>query len=390
MVSSRPGASSPGIQFAFLSCICSLLACLGHDLSAQSCPQGPTDNGPLLQHIENAQDAATIYRAAAVGAQGVVPALRRISKPGMGVDSVPGAAQVSLARLGDKLEFDDLARELNDSKYPSAAVRKLVRVGNEQALSLLMTYLSAHLHDPALYKDFGDYSYDLRTDITELIGKRLAVGPLTADGHFAVSSEEWLAWWERNKGKPVVVSISGDFHDPYLACLARKVEWGFPDAIYDLINAGGPEVVHALRTLRGVGEQFFSLDNIHGRAELGLAKIGDEQALSDVALALDRGEFTQSIKALQLIGGGKAVDLLMNAFDSPTFLGEFRTRVTPKDLAEYERGRDTLIISALEVIIENPPHFSGALEIQKKQWQQWWAKNESSARFVAVAMPSYE
>jgi len=274
----------------------------------------------------------------------------------MTVDSIPGAAQVSLAKLGDKDEFEGLQRELNDTQYRSAAVRKLVRVGSDQAVSVLMSYLSDHLHDPSLYKDFGDYAYDLRSDITGLIGTHLGVGPITKDGRFALPLEEWLAWWERNKGTAKTISISSDIQDPYLKCLARKIEWGFPDAIYDLANAGGPQVVHVLKALEGVGEQFFTLDNIHGRAQFALAKLGDQQALNEIAHELDYGEFTQCVRALQLIGGKRPVTILVDAFDSPAFLGEFRSRLTPKDLAEYERGKDTLVISALTSMID-PPSF---------------------------------
>ena len=288
-------------------------------------------------------------------------------------------------------EFGNLERELNETKYPSAAVRKLVRVGNDQAVSVLMTYLSTHLHDDSLYRDFGDYSYDLRSDITELIGKRLGIGPIARNGAgaFALSSEKWLAWWERSKGKAVTLSISGDFQDPYLKCLARKVEWGFPNAIYDLANTGGPHVVDILRILEDVGEPSFTLETIHDRAMLGLVKLGDEQALKAIAQKLDNGQ-SQWIGALQLIGGKEAVAILVNAFDSPTFLGEFRTRITPKDLAEYERGKDNFIVSTLATMIEYPPHFADPIEGQKKQWQEWWEKNKDTAQFVRPPITTYE
>jgi hypothetical protein len=43
-----------------------------------------------------------IYRLAAIGGDALIPALRRISKPGMPENDLPGAAQTSLARLGDE------------------------------------------------------------------------------------------------------------------------------------------------------------------------------------------------------------------------------------------------------------------------------------------------
>ena len=122
---------------------------------------------------------------------------------------------------------------------------------------------------------------------------------------------------------------------------------------------------------------------------LGLVKLGDEQALKAIAQKLDNGQ-SQWIGALQLIGGKEAVAILVNAFDSPTFLGEFRTRITPKDLAEYERGKDNFIVSTLATMIEYPPHFADPIEGQKKQWQEWWEKNKDTAQFVRPPITTYE
>jgi len=46
----------------------------------------------------------------------LIPALRRITKPGMAANTVPGAAQVSLAKLGDGQSLDQIEQELESGK----------------------------------------------------------------------------------------------------------------------------------------------------------------------------------------------------------------------------------------------------------------------------------
>jgi hypothetical protein len=96
---------------------------------AQVCPRDPIDTAELTAKVTQAArqfeqyhpdhpdhsgppvDAAIIYRSAAIGGQALIPALRRIAKPGMPPDTVPGAAQVSLAKLGDRASLDQIKQE---------------------------------------------------------------------------------------------------------------------------------------------------------------------------------------------------------------------------------------------------------------------------------------
>ncbi len=178
--------------------------------------------------------------------------------------------------------------------------------------------------------------------------------------------------------------------DPYLKCLTRKVEWGFPDAIFDMANLAGPQVIAVLKNLERVGEQTFTLNTIHGRAQFALAKLGDEQAFQAIVHELDFGEFTQCINALQLIGGKKSEDALVKAFDSPNFLGSSRLRLTPETIAKYEKDRDTAIASALHNMIADPPDFTGEPEERKNKWKEWWARNRDTVQFVVPPMRTYE
>jgi len=360
-------------------------------LSAQTCPRNGADIASLADQVKHATDADTLFRATAIGGKDLVPTLRLLSKPDMAVNTLPGAAQVSLAKLGYKEYADQLERELN-GKSPYGAVGKLVRIGNEQAISILMTFVVAHWHDDSLRHDFGDYSEDMRYEILRLVSKQLQIGPLISPRDFSVSIDDWVAWWNRNKGKPIALSISGRLRDPYLQCLARKVEWGFPDAILDMANTGNAEVLPVLGILERVGPQDFTLKTIHGRAQFGLAKLGDEESFRAIVRDLDVGYYGESPEALRMIGGRKAVAALVNALTSPEFAHYHLSwkNAGPEAVATSERQRDNLIISALTAMVADPPQVTGDLKHQETQWADWWTKNQDTAHFVSIPVKQYE
>jgi hypothetical protein len=70
--------------------------------SGQHCPHGRMDSAKLAAGMEQTSDPNVILRSAAVAGTTVIPVLRRLSKPEMHLDTVAGAAQVSLAKLGDE------------------------------------------------------------------------------------------------------------------------------------------------------------------------------------------------------------------------------------------------------------------------------------------------
>jgi len=89
-----------------------------------------------------------------------MPALRRASKPGMAPNTVPGAAQVSLAKLGDRAAFSKIAMELelgSSTGYPGT---KLGMVGTREAVRTLLKYFFAHAADHNRYHNWGDDGSD--------------------------------------------------------------------------------------------------------------------------------------------------------------------------------------------------------------------------------------
>jgi HEAT repeat protein len=358
------------------------------------------DYDQLSAEVKSAKAPDIIYRAAAVGGRDIVSALRQVSKTDATVDSVSGAAQVSLARLGDKDTVEQLGREINETKYPSAAVRKLVRVGNDRAISILMAYLAAHLHDNSLVGDLGDYGYDLRSDITDLLAKQLQLGPIAQNHRFSVAPEDWVEWWNHNKGKPVALSISGDLQDPYLQCLARKVEWGFPNAVLDMANSADPAAMPVFKKLTLVGDietPRYAIGTLRGNAVFALAKLGDEKEFREIVDVLngigDSGvRYRDAIEYLRLIGGKKSFSALINALDNPNFLSDYvRKYPGVVSLSDVIKDRDARIMSALgSMVAGSRPDSSGSLDERKSKWKEWWARSKDTAQFVLPPVRTYE
>lgn len=361
-------------------------------ISAQVCPHGNINDSELIYRMEHSSDADVIYRAAAIAQDSLIPVLRRLFKPGMRVDSIPGAAQVSLVRLGDKGAMEQLEQELSETKLPYVAIDKLVRIGTDKAISALMTFLLTHLSDNSLYVDLGDASEDVRQYIISALAKHLQIGPLAQNGNFSVALQDWVAWWDHSKGRPIALSISNELQDPYLKCLARKVEWGFPNAILDLANSSDHHVSSILRKLTLIGDAgvaSFSLGTVRGNAIVGLAKLGDEQAFKAIVHELDGIGYGGAIEELQLISGKNAVQALIDAFDSPTFMLEHLKRYRgTKSLAYYVRDRDEHILTSLGKMLANHPVTIG--RESKKEWKKWWLSNKETAKFLPSVRGAYE
>jgi hypothetical protein len=111
------------------------------------------------------------------------------------------------------------------------------------------------------------------------------IGP---GGSVSGDSKDWTSWWERNKSHPLAFSLSGGLENSYVQCLARKVEWGFQEAILDLGTAGDSQAMPALRSLMQLGDQrsrASGINTIRGRAQAALAKLGDAEEFQAIVSA---------------------------------------------------------------------------------------------------------
>jgi len=300
--------------------------------------------------------------------------------------SVPGAAQVSLAKLGDSAFLHELEKELRRAHGDS--IYKLQLVGTPDAISVLMAYLGEHISDASLSRNYGDYTVDTRNDVVQAVERMLPNPPRFPVGTAKPSYyEAWLSWWNENKAKPVTLSISKDVQNPHLRCLARKVEWGFPDAILDIAHVKDPQVMPILRVLAGVGNQAFTLNTISGRARFALAELGDEDDFNLIVEGLNTAGYPTSIEELRIIGGKKAVGALIDALDGAHFLPEHQGygKLYAKELADREKD----LVSNLAMMVISPPE-SDFTPKSAKRWREWWAENKDTARFVRVPITIYE
>jgi len=385
---------------------------------AQVCPPGRVDSAKLGQQLTQAGrqfdqfhpddpdesgppvDPDIIYRASAIGGKALVPALRGISKPWMAPDSVPGAAQVSLAKLGVEEakqqlieEFEAIEKPLGTAARTWWAPRKLARVGNDWSVSIMMNYFVGHSGETAGRVSHGDYREEpaLNGVIRELNG--IIRDPPAS---FGIESPEaisqWTAWWAKYKSGSVVWSLHDmNLQDPQLQCLARKIDWGFPDAIIDLATIDGRQAIPLLKYLAEVGdkrEPVAPFDSVRGHAQTALAIVGEKEQFNAIVHELDTLRFTDAVAKLRVIGGARAVATLVHGFDSPIFLADRPDYTADKAHIEgIVYDHDEAIASALTKIVVSPPDASGSPK-SKGKWIDWWNRNKETAQFVQ--RPIYE
>lgn len=379
---------------------------------AQLCPRGEANTAELIAKVTQAArqfeeyrpndpdnsgppvDPAIIYRAAAVGGKALIPTLRRIAKPGMAPDTVPGAAQVSLAKLGDRASLDQIEQELeagNGAGYPA---QKLGRVGSLEVVHVLLKYFFAHASDPFRYHDYGDYGSDSMMGVVEPLASFVRNPPTVGPGGSVSSdSKEWAVWWEQSKANPLAFSLSRDLRNPYVQCLARKVEWGFPEAILDLGTAGDQSVMPALRTLMQFGDQRSrapGINTIRGRAQAALAKLGDEEEFKAIVGELESPGSTDAVLKLQYIGGRKAAEAMLESLKGTNFLSDFPDwKYDGKNAPGVIFDHDEAIENALVKMVVSPPDTTGEQK-NKEKWLAWWAKNKNTAQFVSPPVTTHE
>jgi len=359
-----------------------LLLCNGGFLfsplsSAQHCPYGRVDLAALSAQMERTKDPNVILRSAAIAGPALLPVLHRLSKPGMSLATVAGAAQVSLAKLGDENAVAELIDELNGGRAfnpPSTAIGKLLFVGNSKAITVLLNYLAAH-PTPVWEGWQVDNPYDIRRGVIIGLADILEEAPIRKNGKYQGTIEEWVSWWKRGQLKPNPLSISDDFQEPYLQCLCRKIEWGFPMAIIDLGATGDARAVPIIQKLGNMGYPFEGYAGSrapyiwlrHDYVETALAAWGDAEAFAIVEHELQTDAFQTAILKLQVIGGKKALAALMDANVNPDY-GMF----------------NQALFKSLSEMVRNPPLRENAdpTAENRRAWGEWWAKNKDTAKFV--------
>lgn len=195
-----------------------------------------------------------IAKAASVAGELAIPVLQEIAKSPRNSDCFWGRApeaRQALAKLGDQ----ETVRSIRESWNRKNAMMRadLGKIGDDWALTTLVAYLIDHVDDPSMHIQSGpaDGPVDLRSLILESardIGRRHRVLDLPVSADYSPEGILlWKTWLESHKWRTVSEPVYKHVSDPYLRCLARRVEWGYPDAILDIAIFGGQTAAPILR-----------------------------------------------------------------------------------------------------------------------------------------------
>ena len=359
--------------------------------------------------------------------------------------SFDAAARTALAKLGDENAYAAIKREWAQHRagpYPA----RIDFIGDDWALQTLVEVLIQHANDPRMIVQHGptDAPYDGRSGILKEIRgiARRHVIPDLPDADYSPSDiAQWKAWLEKYKGQRLSTPVFQDVSDPYLQCLARRVEWGHPDAILDIATFGGPSAEAILKRFpaprsgevmgaRELYPEVLQYEDgrpgtdleIQGNLQAALLRFGDQTTAGQVAselnsFALYPGYFPlEAIRKLRFAGGKTAVGVLVDGLGSSNRISqdaqkEFDAcllRVTaanqpskqPKEAAQkacagsfsWAERRTSLILSALAEIVKDPPLPADSPPTAEscQRWKDWWAKNRDKAVFVIPPRASYD
>lgn len=303
-----------------------------------------------------------LYALASVAGTDAIPALRKIAA--WPLDTTLGsrcqqwvaASRVALAKLGD-----DDSRSLLDAqlrKPESAndnALASLSFIGDDRALLALIHFLVDHAEDPAMIGDFGDYSVDRRDGLLQEIDsirrRRRVPGLPTAD-YSPAGIAQWKEYLATHEGQQVTFPVYPNVSDPYLKCLARRVEWGYPDAILAIAASGNNSAASILRqfpsptqnALMGFAQsspfsnRHWSL--IEGNVQVALAQLGDQEMFDHIVSGLGGAFAHESVRKLEFLGGKPAVAALVKALSVPDEVVEkARAKACGQSTDCYGRGQ---------------------------------------------------
>lgn len=127
--------------------------------------------------------------------------------------NISGIAQISLAKLGNEKEFQQIVNELSsdDPFVQTDAFTKLGMVGNKRAVNILGEYLFDNKSPvaravviPKGEKRQGVLEFFSRSHLAAQALAQIVVPPPTKTDPQLYTNEDiekWRDWWEKNKGK---------------------------------------------------------------------------------------------------------------------------------------------------------------------------------------------
>jgi hypothetical protein len=396
----------------------------------------------LQSYCENYEvpNSFDLYGLAAVAGDEAIPALRKIAEwptdtpTGIYCQQWVRSARVALARLGDAKYRDALDDWQQDPKHPYPPVGDLTNVGDDRALRTLIEYLVAHANDPAMYHNFGDYGSDAREgllrDIDSIRSRRRVPG-LPAANYSPQGVAQWRDYLASHKDAQLTIPVYPEVSDPYLKCLARKVEWGYPDAILAIAAFGGDAALPILRQFpqpsagdpMGFGALGYGTlfdrpglwTAVQGNTQVGLAQLGDREMFEQIVTELSGKYAYEAVRKLEFIGGRQAVEALIDSLDMTVEVArKLQNLDTPQRAylpiwrasaigvqGEIEQETCTpfsshpyqeCVTGVLALMVKDPPlPVNAKLSGENVQiWKDWWMKNKNRAVFVQKPEHTFE
>jgi HEAT repeat protein len=403
---------------------------------AQTCEDdNPWQAAALIDQIRtscernNIPYTVDIYGLASVADKEALPALRKLAAwptdkgPGAECQGWVMAARAALAKLGD----EDYRTGLD--------LASLSFVGDDRALLALIEFLITHDKDPAMLQDFGDYQVDQRDGILQdidTIRRRRRAPDLPVADYSDVGITRWQAYLEKHKGQQLTFPAYPNVDDPYLRCLARRVDWGYPDAILAIAATGSDAARRTLlqfprlekpEAMGFAASSPFTMHwaDIQGNLQVALAQLGDDEMFNQIVAELSGATASESVRKLEFIGGKRAVDALVKALDVPEeVVQKARAQGCGNNGLAYchARWRDFYkpiwgtiaydaqidrescfgetfhgcLLYALGKMVKDPPVAPGADATPQNigKWKEWWAKNRERAGLVVRPAQRFE
>jgi hypothetical protein len=380
-----------------------------------------------------------LYGLAAVAGDEAIPTLRKIAEwptdtgTGYYCQRWVSSARIALAKLGDKKYRDALDDAMKDPQNRYPPLGELAIVGDDGALRTLIEHLVAHAADPAMYHDFGDYGSDTREGLLQeidTIRRRRRVPDLPGADYSPAGIAQWKDYLAWHKDVQLTFPVYPNVSDPYLKCLARKVEWGYPDTILAIAAFGGKSALPVLQQFprpsagdpmgfaaayRTIFESRGLWSNVQGNTQVALAQLGDREMFDQIVSELSDKHAYEAVRKLELIGGKQAVDALIHSLDmteeaarklqnletpqrsylpiwrasSIGVQGEIEQETcTPFSSHPYQE----CVMEVLPLMVKDPPVPPNA-KMNKENiqiWKDWWAKNKDQAVFVQKPAHTFE
>jgi hypothetical protein len=439
------------------------LGCIPALVSAQNCTaSNPQLAVTILQNVlatcsshdefqamESKYGYNVILVQASVAGNLAVPVLRQfVSLPKNNEctsSSFDAAARTALAKLGDESAYAAIKKQWTQHRrgpYPA----RIDFIGDDWALQTLIEFLIQHANDPRMTGLIGpsDAPFDGRDAVRAQIRAiaRRHVVPDLPDADYSPSGiAEWKAWLGKYRGQHLSTPVFEGISDSYLQCLARRVEWGHPDAILDIATFGGPAAEAILKQfpaprsgeVMGARELFPEVlqnedghpdtdSEIQGNLQAALLRLGDQRTAGQVATELNSfaiypGYFPlEAIRKLRFAGGKIAVRVLVDGLGSanrtsqdalknsdaclaraipvkqPSKEQEEAAKQVCAEFLSWAERRNSLILSALAELVKDPPLPANAPPTAEnaQKWKDWWAKNQDKAILVIPPRASYD